>query len=260
MKKSKIASVATDARRGSKAASKSLSVIIPVYNEEKNLANAAKTINSAVKKFFYDYELIILNDASTDKTAAIATALAKKDSKIRFVDFKINRGFGAMYREGVTRAKKEYLMMVPGDNEILGESIENILSHTGEADVVLSYTVNKEARPLLRQVVSTFFTSLLNFLFGFKLKYYIGMVLYKTALVQNVKMTTNSFAFQAEILIRLLKSGYSYKEVPMMIRQYKGSLKNLFRIKNLIGVLVTVLRLLFDVYIRKETTLGKTQL
>lgn len=231
---------------------KSLSVIIPAYNEEKNLAASLSTINTAVKKIFNDYELIILNDGSTDRTGIIADTLAKKNSKIRVIHFKRNRGFGAMYQEGVKRAKNQYLIMIPGDNEILSESITLILKHTGEADIVLSYTTNKTARPMSRRIISASFTKLLNILFGFNLKYYIGMVVYETSLVKNVKMTTNSFAFQAEILIRLLKSGHSYKEIPMKIKPYGGSVTKVFRITNITGVLMTVLRLFFDIYLRKN--------
>ena len=237
---------------------KSLSVIIPAYNEEKNLAGAVSTIDKSVKQIFDDYELIILNDGSSDKTGLIAAELAKKNPKIRFVDFKVNRGVGAMYQEGIMRARKEYVIMLPGDDETADESVTEILLHTGEADMVTSYTINKEARPLLRRIVSTSFTAMLNILFGFHLKYYTGLVVYKTDLVKKVKMTTNSFAFQAEIIIRLLKGGHSYKEVPMVIRRYDRAgagwkkVFRIFRIRNIIGVLMTVIRLFFDIRLGKN--------
>ncbi len=236
----------------------SLSVIIPAYNEEQNLAGAIFTINKSVKQLFDDYELIILNDGSSDRTGLIAAELAKKNPRIRFVDFKVNRGLGAMYQEGIMRACKEYVIMLPGDDETADESVTEIILHAGEADMVMSYTINKEARPLLRRIVSASFVAMLNTLFGFHLKYYTGLVVYKTDLVKKAKMTTNSFAFQAEIIIRLLKGGHSYTEVPMVIRPYNRAgaggkrMFRIFQVKNIIGVLITVIRLFFDIRLGKN--------
>ncbi|MBS3113788.1 glycosyltransferase family 2 protein [Candidatus Woesearchaeota archaeon] len=227
---------------------KSISIIIPAYNEEKSLADAVKTINVVVRSIFKDYELLILEDGSSDRTGIIADNLAKKNAKIRAIHFGRNRGFGYAYRQGVYRSSKKYVMMVPGDNEILKKSIKDILKHTGEADIIIPYIINKEVRSITRRVISICFTTLLNILFGFHLKYYNGLVLYESSLVKKVKMTTDSFAFQAEILIRLLKKGYSYKEVPMYIKKpAEGHKTKVFKIKNLIGVISSITRLFFEI-------------
>ncbi len=235
---------------------KSLSIIIPAFNEGRNLEAAVETIDKSARQIFEDYELLILNDGSTDNTAETAEQLAKKNPKVKFFDFKINRGLGAMYREGIMRANKDYVIMLPGDNETEDESVTEILSHAGEADIVLSYTVNKEARPWVRRIVSASFTTLLNTLFRLHLRYYNGLAVYETSLIKKAKMTTNSFAFQAEILVHMIRAGHSYKEVPMRIRPHQQLGKNvlrIFKIKNVIGVLTTIVRLFFDVYFHKQT-------
>lgn len=226
---------------------KSISIIIPAYNEEKNLADAVSTISGVVKGIFQDYELIILDDGSRDKTGLIADMLAKKNARIKVIHFSRNKGFGYSYRKGVHVSRKKYVMMVPGDNEILKKSIKDILKHKGDADIIIAYIKNQEVRSITRRLVSKSFTNLLNTLFGFHLKYYNGMVLYESALVKEVKMTTDSFAFQAEILIRLLKKGHSYKEVPMYIKNHdKGRKTKAFRIKNIAGVAYSIIKLFFE--------------
>lgn len=226
----------------------SISIIIPAYNEEKSLADAVKTINGVVGGIFKDYELLILDDGSSDRTGAIADNLAKKNVRIRVIHFGRNRGFGYAYRQGVYLSSKKYVMMVPGDNEILKKSIKDILKHAGEADIIIPYIINKKVRPVTRRLISVCFTNLLNLLFGFHLKYYNGLVLYESSLVKKVKMTTDSFAFQAEILIRLLKRGCSYKEVPMYIKKPdEGHKTKVFKIKNLIGVASSITRLFFEI-------------
>lgn len=232
---------------------KSISIVIPAYNEEKNLADAVKTINAAVKSVFKDYELLILDDGSSDRTGVIADNLAKKNAKIRVIHFSRNRGFGYSYRQGVSHSRKKYVMMVPGDNEILKKSIEEVLKHTGEADIIIAYILNKEVRSITRRLISICYTNILNLLFGFNLKYYNGLVLYESSLVKKVKMTTDSFAFQAEILMRLLKNGYSYKEVPMYIKKpAEGHKTKVFKIKNLIGVASSIIRLFFEINLKNK--------
>lgn len=223
---------------------KSISIIIPAYNEEGNLGDAVKTIHAAVRSIFKDYELIIVDDGSNDGTAVVAETLAKESNTIKVIHLGENRGLGYAYRQGIYRSRKKYVMMIPGDNEILKKSIREILNHVGEADIIISYIINREMRSIIRRIISMVFTNLLNILFGLHMKYYNGLVLYESSMVKKVKMTTDSFAFQAEILIRLLKEGHSYKEVPMYIKNpVKGHRAKVFKIKNVTGVISLVIRL-----------------
>lgn len=229
----------------------SITIIIPAYNEERNLGNAITTINDTVKRFVTDYELIVIDDGSKDRTGIIAEEFAKKTPKVRVVHFKKNRGLGATYKEGIRLATKEYLTMLPGDGGVPGESLVRVLERLGDADVILSYTVNPEVRPLIRRIVSTLFTKTLNILFGLNLKYYNGTLLYKLSLVRQVKITTDSFAFHPEILVQLLGKKNSYIQVPIMVQEREGTTTNIFRIKNMVGVCATIVRLFFRTYFGK---------
>ena len=230
--------------------SKSITVIIPAYNEEANLAKAVKNYGEAVGSIFDDYELIIFNDCSRDRTGEIADELARKNTRVRVVHNKRNMGLGYNFREGAKLSTKDYCILFPGEGEVLGSSIKEVLSHIGEADLIVTYVGNPEERQLYRNIVSWSFTTLLNVLFGYNLKYYNGLVLYETKILKNIKMTTNSFAYQAEVLIRLFKKGYSHKEVPFYVEKTKGT--TAFRIKNMIGVFFTVLRLFFEINILRR--------
>ena len=94
---------------------RSVSIIIAAYNEESNLVTAINTIDSAVRRIVRDYELILIDDGSTDKTGMIAEKITKKNPKIKVIHFKSNHGLGAVYKEGVRLAKKKYVMLLPGD-------------------------------------------------------------------------------------------------------------------------------------------------
>ena len=116
--------------------------------------------------------------------------------------------------------------------------------------MIVPYTVNKEVRPIIRILISDFFIHILNLIAGMNLRYYTGMVLHRTKLLRKVNITTYSFAFQAEILIKLIKSGYTYIEVPNYIKKTKGS--SLFKLKNLLGSIKTIISLFIAIHIKKQ--------
>src|SRR3990167_1852980 len=114
----------------------SLSVIIPAYNEEGNIAAAVGEVVRAVNDKLDDYEIIIINDHRNDRTGSIAEELSRGNSHIKVVHNARNMGLGYNYKKGVELAEKEYVVMFPGDNEVLGKSIENMSNLIGKADKI----------------------------------------------------------------------------------------------------------------------------
>ncbi len=228
---------------------RSITILISAYNEERNLREAVKGINEAVSSVFGDYELIILDDGSTDKTPGIADQLAKENLRIRVIHNRRNMNVGYSYRIGIAAATKKYVMILPGSGGIPQESVKAFLHHVGEKDIVTSYVTNREARPLKRRLISSLFTTMLNLLFRLRLKYYLGMVCYETGLARQAKITTNSYAFQAEILIRLLRRHCSYEEISFGIDKAPKPSSKMFRAKNISGVAALIPRLFVEVWL-----------
>src|SRR3989344_2345053 len=122
--------------------SKSITIMMPAYNEELNLSKALKKFYDVVKTSFDDYEFIIFDDCSSDRTGEIADELAKRYKKVRVVHNRQNMGLGYNYREGIKISQKEYYIMLTGEGEVLGSSAKEILSHVGEADILIPYIGN----------------------------------------------------------------------------------------------------------------------
>ena len=139
-------------------------------------------------------------------------------------------------------------MMVPGDNEIMGEAIGSLISGLGKADLVISYTANQEVRPLIRRLVSWTYVTLCNFLFGLKLRYYTGLSMIKTDLIRSIMPLSEGFGYSTEIIVNLLKKGHSYIEVPMTIYPpVPGRKAAAFRLKNIVSVIKTLAKLTWKV-------------
>lgn len=239
---------------------RSISVIIPAFNEEGNLENTVKDVVSAIETAnIENYEILIFNDFSGDRTGEVAERLAIESKRIRVIHNPKNMGLGYNYQKGIELAKNDYVIMVPGDNEVEGKSVGNLFSQVGKADIIISYTANPETRPKTRQIISKSFVKLMNFLFGLKLRYYNGICLIRKDLLQKVEMTTFGFAYMAEILTKLIKSGHSFVEVPMYIRPRAYGRVSVFRLKSITGVIRTILLLFSEVYFKKKDKYRKNE-
>lgn len=231
-----------------------ISVIVPCLNEQGNLEGAIEGVKMALGRSarFADYEILIFNDGSVDDTGPIAEELKKTDPRIKVIHNGRNMGFGYNYTEGVRLATKDYIIMVPGDNEIPAEAIEAIFRHAGSADVIVPYTANPGVRPLSRRVISRLFVALINTLFGLKLRYYNGTCVIKGSLLKKTPMTTWGFAYMAAILVRLLRSGASFVEVGVKIKPRDTGRSKAFRPKNILSVISAIMGLLWDVRVRER--------
>ena len=96
---------------------KTLSVIVPALNEEGNIEDAIAEIHRGARAHFEDYEILLFDDGSTDRTGAIMDAVAVRDPKVRITHHASPRNLGGVYKAGVALARHEYCVMIPGDNE-----------------------------------------------------------------------------------------------------------------------------------------------
>lgn len=229
-----------------------ISIIIPALNEEGNIEDTVNTVRVALQDRFRDSEIFIFNDGSADRTGIIADRLAKEDSRIKVIHNSKNMGLGWNFSEGVRLAQHKYTVLVPGDNEISGDSISKMFQLVGNTDIVMLYTVNTWIRPLARRVVSRTFVGLMNSLFNLTIRYYNGPCTIRTALLKNIPLQNNSFAYMACILVRLLRGGATFVEEGMFIqpREYGGS--HALSLKNFIRVSKDILNLFIEVLLRAK--------
>lgn len=230
------------------AALKTLTVIVPAYNEEGNIVPTCQGIVELAQKHLEDYEILVFDDASTDKTAEKVQELERGNPHIRLIRNEVNKGLGYNYCAGVRKAACRYSMIVPGDNEVIGASLEEIFRNLGEADIGICYASNSSIRPKSRQFISKLFTGILNFLFGLKALYFNGPNVIRTDLAQANLPQTSSFAYMAILLVQLLKQGYSFKHYTFELKPRLYGKTAAFRIKNVMQVMRDVAQLFWRVY------------
>ncbi|MBI3306832.1 MAG: glycosyltransferase family 2 protein [Candidatus Omnitrophica bacterium] len=232
------------------SAANSLSIIIPALNEEKNIREACLGVAALAEQHLSDYEILVFDDASQDRTADVVRELQKHNSKILLFQNPVNRGLGYNYWAGIDNARCPYALMVPGDNEVISESLHEIFQKIGTSDIIISYSTNPKLRPLSRQIVSNLFTGILNLLFGLKVRYYNGPCVIRTDFARKFRGATTSFAYMAVLLIKLLKSGASYQHLTFTLQARKYGRTSAFRLKNIINVINDILQLFWKIQVR----------
>ena len=230
----------------------SLSIIVPAFNEEGNIRSTCVEVAKLAEKHLNDYEILVFDDASHDRTGEIVKALERENPRIVLFQNSVNKGLGYNYREGVLKARCHYTMLVPGDNEVTVESLEKIFKRIGAADILICYILNPEVRPIWRQRVSKLFTNSLNVLFRLKILYYNGPSVIRTDLAKQFVPPTSGFAYMAVMLVRLLKAGASYQEEGFSLRGREYGKTKAFRLKNIISVIKNILILYWKIMVLRQ--------
>ena len=190
--------------------------IVPCYNEENNINNTLDEINKVIKKLNVKYyEIIVIDDGSVDNTYL----KVKKTNFLKKFKLKRNLGIGGAYKYGLDKSNSKYVIMIPGDNSHPASSIQPILEVMGKKDIIIPFTLKKGKRSFFRYCLSNVFTSVVNFIFDMNIKYYNGTVLHKRELLKKLKINSNGFDYQAEILIKLIKQGHTYEFIKVEINE-----------------------------------------
>lgn len=237
---------------------KSLSMIIPAYNEAANIKATLDEMMAACSAFDMNFEIIVVNDNSKDETRKIVEKYAESSPQVRLLNNDQNLGFGGAYWRGVRSARMETCMMMVADDAIGRESTMNIIRLKDQAPLVIPYIANPAERDWIRRVLSYGYVKILNFIFRLNLRYYNGHNIVETRLLQGMP-NTSGFAYAAQYVIRLLKRGYPYVETPMVIKnRVQGSTKA-FKVKNILSVLKTISLLIKEVYLDGIDAPAKTE-
>jgi dolichol-phosphate mannosyltransferase len=229
--------------------------VVPCFNEEDNVEATVNSIRSAVKTL-EDLQIVLVDDRSEDCTLERMHALARTDARIQVIHNSTNLGLGGAYKRGVAEARSTYVILVPGDDGFPGESIAEILSHAGEADIIIPVVTNQNVRTWYRSLASSGFTALLNWTFWLNVGYYNGAVLHRRDLLQSIKITTNSFAYQGEALVKLIAKGASYAHCYVRIRERSAGSSSALKLKNQLAVWATIRHLISEVGLFRRLRIG----
>jgi glycosyltransferase involved in cell wall biosynthesis len=188
----------------------SISVVFPMYNEEAYIHRAVRAARSVLSEIAPDHEIVIVDDASTDATGAIADQLASGDPRIRVVHNPVNRRLGGTLRAGYAVATKDLVVYtdadLPFDLQELGRAVR--LLEYQQADVLAAYRFDRTAEGFLRTVYSFVYNLLIRVLFGLRIKdVNFSFKLFRRSLLERFPLRSEGSFIDVEFLARARKAG-----------------------------------------------------
>lgn len=194
----------------------SVSIIIPVYNEEENVPLLVETI---FKEFGADpafTELVLIDDGSHDKTAELTIELAKHEPRIRLVKHDRNRGLGGAIRTGLKAATGDLILYTDADLPFDFSLIPKLVSLAGHNRVVSGYRLNRGEGPR-RWVLTKAYNLLIYLLFGLRVHdVNFACKIIPRRLARAMELQSEGSFIDAEILLEARRQGMAICEFPLV--------------------------------------------
>ncbi len=191
-----------------------LSVFFPFWNEEKNIENVVKKAIPVVEEVSKKWEMIIVDDGSSDKTLKIAKEFAKENPNIRIVSHDRNRGYGASLKSGFENARYSVIVFTDGDGQFDFKEIDGFLGKIDKADIVIGYRKKRYDNPI-RHVLMNMLKIWDLFFFGFWFRDIdCGFKMFtKKALLKIAPLKSEGAMITTEILAKARKTKLKIEQV-----------------------------------------------
>ncbi|MHC4575088.1 MAG: glycosyltransferase family 2 protein [Planctomycetota bacterium] len=187
----------------------SISVFFPCYDEQDNVARITEQALAVLDRINADFEVVIVDDGSSDSTGRIAEKIAARDSRVRLVRHQTNLGYGAALQSGFKAATRELVFYTDGDGQFDIAEMPPLLPLMDKYDIVSCYRLNRQDN-LIRRINAWCWTKLVCFLFKMKIRDIdCAFKLYRREIFDNINLSSSGALIDAEILARAVRKGYT---------------------------------------------------
>lgn len=229
-----------------------LSVFLPSHNEEGNVERVVRGFCSALPEIADNYEVIVVDDGSTDRTGVLADRLAAEDPHVKVVHHERNRGYGGAVISGIRAASQPYVLLCDGDGQFDPADVKLLAARIGDSDCVIGRRRHR-ADPLMRKVNGKVWTIMMRLLFGLKASDIdCGFKLFRREILSGVELRAKGAMISTELMARLAGRGARISEVevrhlPRLAGEQSG---------NRLKVIARAFRELFSLYRELKSARG----
>jgi dolichol-phosphate mannosyltransferase len=230
-----------------------ISIIIPVFNEETQITGVLKGITEVLNGKFQNYEIIVINDGSVDKTLEVIQELQRLDSHIRVLSYERNMGKGYAVRIGVLNSIGDIVLYLDGDLNISPMEIAEYMKQLDSYDIVIAsktHPMSIVTAPTGRKFLSKMFNLLVRLLTGINLRdTQSGLKAGRGSALRAIfkKMVVRRYAFDVELLAIASALDLKIKELPIII-----TLDCSFKILEIIKMLFDILQISYRINLTKQ--------
>ena len=186
----------------------SISVFFPCYNEQENITRTIEKSLMVLEKLDTDFEIIVVDDGSSDDTWAIANEIAERDKRVKVVHHPRNLGYGAALQSGFEAATKDLVFYTDGDGQFDMDEMPPLLDLMDECDIVSGYRLNRQDSAL-RRFNGWCWTKLVCLTFGLKIRDIdCAFKLYKREIFDHLELSSTGALIDTEILTLATRKGY----------------------------------------------------
>jgi len=186
----------------------SISVFFPCYNEQGNVGRTVEKAIMVLEELNADFEVIIVDDGSSDGTGKIAADIADRDDRVKVVRHRRNLGYGAALQSGFEAATKELVFYTDGDGQFDISEMPPLLELMDQYDIVSGYRLDRKDSAM-RKINGWCWTKLVCLLFGLKIRDIdCAFKLYKREVFDNIELSSTGALIDTEILARAARKGY----------------------------------------------------
>jgi glycosyltransferase involved in cell wall biosynthesis len=232
---------------------KGLSVFFPAYNDSGTIASLVITALQSARKLTPNFEVIVVNDGSADKTAEILDELARTYPEVRVVHHERNRGYGGALRTGFATATRELVFYTDGDAQYDPSEMELLWRRLDDSvDVVNGYKISR-SDPMHRIVIGRVYHHTVKLLFGLHVRDVdCDFRLIRRSVFDKVQLEKNSGVICLEMMKKITDAGFHIAEVPVHHYHRAYGKSQFFNFGRLFRTGVDVMKLWFALVVRRE--------
>ena len=198
----------------------SISFVLPMFNESDNIERTICMLEDLAGKIADDYEIVIVDDASTDTSASIVEGISGEDSTVKLLRMDKNTKFGGAFAKGFKNASKDIILYVDSDLPVGEEDIKESLPLIEEADIVTGYSKVKKGDTLKRKVISGAYNFIVEVLFSLRVKdINSGYKVVKRSLIEDLDFISHSPFVDVELFLHAKKRGARIKQYPLIFNE-----------------------------------------
>jgi glycosyltransferase involved in cell wall biosynthesis len=230
-----------------------LSIFFPAYNDSGTIASMVIRAVQAASELTPDYEVLVVDDGSSDATAEVADELASKYSHVRVIHHERNRGYGGALQTGIRSSTKELIFYTDGDAQYDPAELALLWrSLTPDADIVNGYKISR-SDPLHRVVIGRLYHHIVAVMFGLKMRDVdCDFRLMRRSMFDRIDLEKTSGVICLEMMKKVQDAGFRMVEVPVHHFHRAYGKSQFFNFRRIVKTGVDVMRLWYVLVIRRQ--------